>query len=99
MSELSHVFCFIVLVIKGSTYLKATPTVLIQSTVLRRTPTARRLSQPLSEYTGIYRYHFENFVLRVIELVDRAHQLVGVSLLGPSEKYEAMGGNTLFRKP
>ncbi|WP_458717966.1 Cthe_2314 family HEPN domain-containing protein [Pseudomonas gregormendelii] len=48
--------------------------------------------------TAIYRYHYENFVLRVIGLVDRAHRLVGASLLLPSEKYEAMGGNTFVQK-
>lgn len=47
---------------------------------------------------AIYRYHYENFVLRVIGLVDRAHRLVGASLLLPSEKYEAMGGNTFVQK-
>lgn len=41
----------------------------------------------------IYRYHYENFVLRVIGLVDRAHRLVGASLLLPARHYEVIGGN------
>ena len=41
----------------------------------------------------IYRYHYENFVLRVIGIVDRAHRLVGAALLLPPKKYEGMGGN------
>lgn len=47
---------------------------------------------------AIYRYHYENFVLRVIGLVDRAHRLVGASLLLPIERYEAMRGNTFVQK-
>lgn len=47
---------------------------------------------------AIYRYHYENFVLRVMGLVDRAYRLVGASLLLPSERYEAMGGNTFVQK-
>lgn len=54
-------------------------------------------SEP-SPSPAIYRYHYENFVLRVIGLVDRAHRLVGASLLLPSEKYEAMGGNSFVQK-
>ncbi|HDR2971122.1 hypothetical protein ACNFZE_16400 [Pseudomonas aeruginosa] len=40
-----------------------------------------------------YRYHYENFVLRVIGVVDRAHRLVGASLLMDRRKYEGVGGN------
>lgn len=54
-------------------------------------------SEP-SPSPAIYRYHYENFVLRVIGLVDRAHRLVGASLLLPSEKYEAMRGNSFVQK-
>lgn len=45
-----------------------------------------------------YRYHYENFVLRVIGFVDRAHRLVGASLMLPSKKYEGMGGNAYVQK-
>lgn len=45
----------------------------------------------------VYRYHYENFVLRVIGLVDRAHRLVGASLLLPSKKYEGMRGNAFVQ--
>jgi len=46
----------------------------------------------------VYRYHYENFVLRVIGLVDRAHRLVGASLLLPSNKYEVVGGNSFVQR-
>lgn len=54
-------------------------------------------SEP-SPSPAIYRYHYENFVLRVIGMVDRAHRLVGASLLLSSRKYEGMGGNTFVQK-
>lgn len=47
---------------------------------------------------AIYRYHYENFVLRVIGLVDRAYRLVGASLLLPPEKYDAIRGNVFVQK-
>ena len=51
------------------------------------------LSSEINPNPDVYRYHYENFVLRVIGLVDRAHRLVGASLLLPSKKYEGVGGN------
>lgn len=36
-------------------------------------------------------------MLRVIGLVDRAHRLVGASLLMPSKKYEGMRGNAFVQ--
>lgn len=40
----------------------------------------------------VYRYHYENFVLRSIGLVDRAHQLVGYAFLMDKAKVNAIGG-------
>lgn len=56
------------------------------------------LGSELNPSPAIYRYHYENFVLRVIGLVDRAHRLVGASLLLASEKYQGMGGNSFVQK-
>ncbi|PWK31438.1 hypothetical protein [Pseudomonas sp. OV226] len=44
-----------------------------------------------------YRYHYENFVLRVIGFVDRAHRLVGASLSLPQRKYESFNGNAFVK--
>lgn len=41
----------------------------------------------------VYRYHYENFVLRSIGLVDRAHQLVGYAFLMDKAKVNSIGGN------
>jgi hypothetical protein len=46
----------------------------------------------------IYRYHYENFVLRVIGFVDRAHRLVGSALAMPVKKVEGTGGNAFVQK-
>ncbi|MGR4868222.1 hypothetical protein ACIPRI_05055 [Variovorax sp. LARHSF232] len=46
----------------------------------------------------IYRYHYENFVLRVIGFVDRAHRLVGSALLEDKAKFESIGGNRFVQK-
>lgn len=51
------------------------------------------LSSDPNPSPDVYRYHYENFVLRVIGLVDRAHRLVGASLMLPSNKYEGGRGN------
>ena len=45
-----------------------------------------------------YRYHYENFMLRVIGFIDRAHRLVGATLLLPPNKCEAIGGNAFVKK-
>lgn len=42
----------------------------------------------------VYRYHYENFVLRVIGFVDRAHRLVGSTLLLDKAKFEGIRGNS-----
>lgn len=51
------------------------------------------LGSQSSPSPDIYRYHYENFVLRVIGFVDRAHRLVGASLLMDKAKFETIGGN------
>ncbi|WP_163912227.1 hypothetical protein [Pseudomonas frederiksbergensis] len=55
------------------------------------------LGSELQPSPEIYRYHYENFVLRVIGLVDRAHRLVGASLLLPSKRYDGIGGNAFVQ--
>lgn len=45
-----------------------------------------------------YRYHYENFMLRVIGFIDRAHRLVGAALFMPPKKFESIGGNTFVKK-
>lgn len=46
----------------------------------------------------VYRYHYENFVLRLTGIVDRAHLLVGASLcLNPAD-FERFGGNKFVSK-
>lgn len=40
-----------------------------------------------------YRYHYENFVLRIVGFLDRAHRLVGAALQLPVKKVESLGGN------
>lgn len=42
---------------------------------------------------NLFRYHYENFVLRVIGFVDRAHRLVGSALLLDKAKFESIHGN------
>lgn len=46
----------------------------------------------------IYRYHYENFVLRVIGFVDRAHRLVGATFLLPMKRVEGSRGNVFVRQ-
>jgi hypothetical protein len=41
----------------------------------------------------VYRYHYENFLFRLIGIVDRAHRLVGTSLLLSSSKLEGIRAN------
>ncbi|MBK1681281.1 Cthe_2314 family HEPN domain-containing protein [Rhodocyclus tenuis] len=50
------------------------------------------VNQP-SPNPDVYSYHYENFVLRVIGFVDRAHRLVGAALLLDKAKFESVGGN------
>ncbi len=46
----------------------------------------------------VYRYHYENFVLRLTGIVDRAHLLVGASLCLKPADYEKLGGNQFVLK-
>ena len=41
--------------------------------------------------SNVYRYHHENYILRSIGIIDRAHRLVGTSLLLDARKYESFG--------
>lgn len=42
----------------------------------------------------LYRYHYENFVFRVMGVVDRAHRAVGASILMSARQYECARGNS-----
>ncbi len=46
----------------------------------------------------VYRYHYENFLLRLTGIVDRAHHLVGTSLLLSPSKLERVGANQFVLK-
>lgn len=46
----------------------------------------------------VYRYHYENFVLRVIGCFDRAYRLVGSALLIDKKRLEGNGGNSVVKK-
>lgn len=45
----------------------------------------------------VYRYHYENFLLRTIGLVDRAHLLVGTSFLLDKSKLERIGAKKFIQ--
>ncbi len=45
-----------------------------------------------------YQYHYENFLLRLTGVSDRAHRLVGTSLCLAPSKFEKPGGNTTVVK-
>lgn len=46
----------------------------------------------------VYRYHFENFLLRLTGIVDRAHRLAGTSLLLGQSKLSKINANALVLK-
>lgn len=46
----------------------------------------------------VYRYHYENFVLRVVGFLDRAHRLVGAALQLSVKKVESVHGNTYVQE-
>ncbi|WP_374491073.1 Cthe_2314 family HEPN domain-containing protein [Zoogloea sp.] len=48
--------------------------------------------------TNVYRYHYENFILRLAGVVDRAHRLVGVSMRLKPKTFEKLGGNAVVAK-
>lgn len=55
------------------------------------------VSQPGSR-PDIYRYHYENFLLRVIGFVDRTHRLVGTALMLNNRKFEGLGSNQFVKR-
>lgn len=42
--------------------------------------------------SNVYRYHYENYIFRSVGITDRAHRLVGASLMLNVAKYESSGG-------
>ena len=46
----------------------------------------------------VYRYHYENFLLRLTGIVDRAHLLVGTSLQLSPSKLKKIGANSFVAK-
>jgi hypothetical protein len=59
----------------------------------RATYYIRDLTPDLAECNDLYRYHDEHFSMRFAGIVDKAHRLVGASLLLKADKYEGCGGN------
>lgn len=55
------------------------------------------LSTQSSPNPDVYRYHYENFVLRVIGFVDRAHRLVGSALFLDKARFEGIRGNSFVQ--
>lgn len=53
------------------------------------------LSVQRSPSPEIYRYHYENFVLRVIGCADRAHRLIGSALQIDKDRLESTSGNSI----
>jgi len=53
------------------------------------------LDRAHSNVIELYRYHHENFLLRLTGVVDRAHRLVGASLAMDPKKLEKIGSNKL----
>lgn len=47
---------------------------------------------------AVYRYHYENFLLRLTGVVDRAHRLVGVSLGLDAGKLNKIGSNQFVER-
>lgn len=58
----------------------------------------RELDSQPGPSPDIYRYHYENFVLRVIGFVDRAHRLVGAALLLNRKQFEGPAGNQYVQR-
>lgn len=42
--------------------------------------------------SNVYRYHYENYIFRSVGITDRAHRLVGASLMLNAAKYESSSG-------
>lgn len=56
------------------------------------------LDRAHSSVVELYRYHHENFLLRLTGVVDRAHRLVGASLMMDTKKLEKVGSNKLVER-
>lgn len=56
------------------------------------------LDRAHSSAVEFYRYHHENFLLRLTGIVDRAHRLVGASLVMGAEDLEKVGSNKLVER-
>lgn len=56
------------------------------------------LDRAHSSVIELYRYHHENFLLRLTGVVDRAHRLVGASLAMSVEDLEKIGSNKLVER-
>lgn len=56
------------------------------------------LNNTQDDAPDLYRYHYENFLLRLTGIVDRAHRLVGTSLGLDSSKLENIGANQFVAK-
>lgn len=54
-----------------------------------------KTSEPKTE---VYKYHYENFILRLTGVVDRAYCLVGVSMGLKPKTFEKIGGNKAVAK-
>ena len=51
------------------------------------------LDKDQSDVTDLYRYHYENFLLRLSGILDRAYRLVGTSLLLDPDKLNKISAN------
>ncbi len=56
------------------------------------------LDRAHSSVIELYRYHHENFLLRLTGVVDRAHRLVGASLRMDTNDLEKVGSNKLVER-
>lgn len=56
------------------------------------------LNKDATDAMAVYRYHYENFLLRLTGVVDRAHRLVGVSLELDAGKLNSIGSNPFVMK-
>lgn len=56
------------------------------------------LDRTHSSVVELYRYHHENFLLRLTGIVDRAYRLVGASLMMGAKDLEKVGSNKLVER-
>ncbi|MCX7206813.1 MAG: hypothetical protein NT086_12680 [Proteobacteria bacterium] len=64
------------------------------SNLKRATCFIRNLAPNLAESYDIYGYHDEHFSMRFAGILDKAHRLVGASLLLKADKCEGSGGSS-----